>query len=571
MRRKLLSSALLAAAAITLGPAAVVTTTTPAAAQASFSVSFGYFHDELAPYGQWYRHPRWGDVWHPASVERDFRPYYRGHWEPTREYGWVWESDYPFGDITFHYGRWVYDRYDGWLWVPGYVWAPAWVIWRGSNDYVGWFPMPPDDRFLAGDEVYRTDWNNWNTGFGYADWYGPQFGLSISLGFWNFVDMRHFAERDYYRYAPPRNEYTRIINNTTNITNYTTVNNVVVNRSVDINRVEQASGRRFQPLPAQQVVKTPITPVNVGTQVQTREVRVHGGDPKASPQARVAVLPPNAARATEPPPEGRGGAFNRQNPQQQQREAQPNQAPQNQAAPPPQPNEPRRGGPFGQQRPEPQPPQGAPNRPEQGLAPNEQVRRGGPNQERAAPQGAPNRPEQGPQNEQVRRGGPNQEQAAPQGAPNRPDQGPQNEQARRNPFQGTPPNEQAQRGGPPNREQGPPQAAPNRPEQNAPPAEQARRGNPPEQQPNDENARGRGNNRRGAENAPAPNAPPPPQVTQREQRPEPQQGPPQRQVQPPPTPQAAPQPPPPREQANNRGQGKDNSKDDEEKNRRGRP
>ena len=24
------------------------------------------------------------------------------------------------------------DPYDGWLWVPGYTWAPAWVVWRGD-------------------------------------------------------------------------------------------------------------------------------------------------------------------------------------------------------------------------------------------------------------------------------------------------------------------------------------------------------------------------------------------------------------------------------------------------------
>ena len=96
------------------------------------NVSFGYFYDELAPYGVWYNHPRWGDVWHPTRVEADFRPYYRGHWVNTIEYGWTWNSDYPWSDVPFHYGRWVLDPNDGWLWVPGYVWAPAWVIWRSG-------------------------------------------------------------------------------------------------------------------------------------------------------------------------------------------------------------------------------------------------------------------------------------------------------------------------------------------------------------------------------------------------------------------------------------------------------
>ena len=172
-----------------------MTTTAPAAAQGNFSISFGYFYDELAPYGRWYHHPRWGDVWHPIRVERGFRPYRNGHWEYTNRYGWLWESDYDeWGDITSHYGRWVYDPNDGWLWVPGYVWAPAWVVWRSAPGYVGWFPMPPDDRFLAGDEIYRTDWNNWDRGYGYADWYGPSYGSNwlASVAVW--VDDRHFAE-----------------------------------------------------------------------------------------------------------------------------------------------------------------------------------------------------------------------------------------------------------------------------------------------------------------------------------------------------------------------------------------
>ena len=290
MLRKI--SAKLLAAALIAAPAAVIATPAPVMAQVNFSVSFGYFHDELAPYGRWYHHPRWGDVWHPIRVDRDFSPYRRGHWEYTNRYGWVWESDYEWGDIAFHYGRWVYDPYDGWLWVPGYVWAPAWVIWRSSPGYVGWFPMPPDDRFLAGDEVYRTDWNDWDRGYGYVDWYGPSFGPNWLLSVGVFVDDRHFADRDFIRYEPPRDQLIQISRNATNITNYTTVNNYIVNRSVDVGRIERAAGRRITPAPEQAVIRTqtPITPVNTGREVQLRERSTHGGDPRAAPQARAAAF-----------------------------------------------------------------------------------------------------------------------------------------------------------------------------------------------------------------------------------------------------------------------------------------
>ncbi len=288
-------SAKLLAAALIATPAALMVETAPAAAQVNFAISFGYFHDELAPYGRWYHHPRWGDVWHPIRVDRGFRPYRDGHWEYTNRYGWLWESDYDeWGDITSHYGRWVYDPYDGWLWVPGYVWSPAWVIWRSSPGYVGWFPMPPDDRFLAGDEIYRTDWNNWDRGYGYADWYGPTYGADWLLSMAVFVDDRHFADRDYIRYVPPRDQLFRIGRDARNVTNYVTINNYIVNRSVDIGRIERAAGRTIAPVPEDRVIRTrtPVLPVNVGREIQVRERRDHGGNPQASARERIAAFTP---------------------------------------------------------------------------------------------------------------------------------------------------------------------------------------------------------------------------------------------------------------------------------------
>jgi len=233
------------------------------------SISFDFFYDQLSPYGQWSYHPRWGDVWRPTRVASDFRPYFRGHWVNT-EYGWTWNSEDPFGGIPYHYGRWVYDPYDGWLWVPGYTWAPAWVVWRGDAQNIGWFPMPPDDQFLSGVEVYRDDWD-WNRGyFGYQDWYGPSIATGL-LGAWTFVALDRFADRDYYRYAYDRPRVVNVMNNTTNITNYVTVNNRIVNRSVDVARVERASGRRIQQVEARNVIRTPIETVDRGRQLATRE------------------------------------------------------------------------------------------------------------------------------------------------------------------------------------------------------------------------------------------------------------------------------------------------------------
>jgi hypothetical protein len=116
-------------------------------AQAQVSESAD-FQVALEPYGRWERHSRWGQVWIPAKVARDWRPYTVGRWAYTDDWGWYWVSDQAeddWGWITFHYGRWVFDRELGWVWVAGREWGPGWVQWRRGTQYVGWAPLPPDE------------------------------------------------------------------------------------------------------------------------------------------------------------------------------------------------------------------------------------------------------------------------------------------------------------------------------------------------------------------------------------------------------------------------------------------
>jgi hypothetical protein len=120
---------------------------TPAVAQLSDDFVFA-----LEPYGRWVRHPRFGEVWVPADLPRDWRPYEYGHWVYTDEWGWYWVSDpeeEDWGWITFHYGRWAFERGLGWFWVPDDEWAPAWVDWRYGDGYAGWAPLPPDEYIEA--------------------------------------------------------------------------------------------------------------------------------------------------------------------------------------------------------------------------------------------------------------------------------------------------------------------------------------------------------------------------------------------------------------------------------------
>src|SRR5918999_1429661 len=113
------------------------------------TINLGFFYDDLAPYGNWVRTPDYGWAFTPLGVEETWQPYQDGRWAWTDQ-GWTWISDEPFGWATYHYGRWYDDPSLGWAWVPGYDWAPSWVAFQESPDYIGWAPLPPRTRVVSG-------------------------------------------------------------------------------------------------------------------------------------------------------------------------------------------------------------------------------------------------------------------------------------------------------------------------------------------------------------------------------------------------------------------------------------
>jgi hypothetical protein len=156
MRARLLAGVF--SALFVVGAPLTGVTVTPAHAQASISVEF---RTALQDHGRWERHSRWGDVWVPGNLARDWRPYTNGRWVYTDDWGWYWveaDAEASWGWVTNHYGRWVYDD-DQWCWVPGEEWGPAWVEWRRSNnnDVVGWAALPPDDVVVE----YRESPRSW--------------------------------------------------------------------------------------------------------------------------------------------------------------------------------------------------------------------------------------------------------------------------------------------------------------------------------------------------------------------------------------------------------------------------
>ncbi len=119
-----------------------------AQAQRSSNLDISIFFDELAPHGRWLSTRRHSYVWVPDSVAQIGGPI---GWSVGvhSANGWLWVSDEPYGWAVYHYGRWGYDEEYGWFWVPGSEWAPAWVSWQYSDEYVGWAALPPSGSGYA--------------------------------------------------------------------------------------------------------------------------------------------------------------------------------------------------------------------------------------------------------------------------------------------------------------------------------------------------------------------------------------------------------------------------------------
>jgi hypothetical protein len=184
----------------------------PARAEVSFDLAYS----NLSEHGSWMVSAQYGHVWQPNEYNREWNPYYDGHWIYT-DMGWAWVSDYEWGSIPYHYGTWVSDPDDGWVWVPGRVWAPSWVVFRTGPDYIGWAPVPV----------------------------GYSVGMSINFGgpsSFVYVSSHNFLAPRVRMSIIPREQATVFMNNTTVVNNIVVQNNVVVNRGPDYRSIERATG-----------------------------------------------------------------------------------------------------------------------------------------------------------------------------------------------------------------------------------------------------------------------------------------------------------------------------------------
>jgi hypothetical protein len=263
--------AVLTCGAIVIGVLSVPITLgalTPAAAQISEDAQIA-----LEEYGRWRRHPRFGEVWVPVDVPRDWRPYQYGRWVYTDEWGWYWVSDdveADWGWVVYHYGRWAFDRGFGWFWVPGDEWAPAWVDWRygeGGEDYVGWAPLPPDELI----ETYESQ---------------PVY--------WVFVPGRYMTAPRWRNYAVPLHRRMTILRSTR-----------IVNRTLGVQGARLAVNPGISPAFVARVTRAPVTTYRVRPRVFAATQGVSG-----AVQIRREEL--RGARTARPSGPGRpGGAPSR--------------------------------------------------------------------------------------------------------------------------------------------------------------------------------------------------------------------------------------------------------------------
>jgi hypothetical protein len=262
MTARLFARLFLAAGLITFAIYLRPNVTAPAQAQGvSVSVEF---RQALEPHGRWHRHQRWGEVWIPRDARGDWRPYTRGHWVYTEEWGWYWIADEEWGWIPYHYGRWVRDREVGWVWIPGNEWGPAWVSWRRGGEEVGWAPLPPDDVIVE---------------------------IEDEPDVWIFVRSRDVIAPSIVRVLLPRPRAVVLVRET-----------VVVNRTVFVSGARVAANAGVPPSYIAVAVGRPIRVSRVQPVVLRGTVRVQGAievDAKDRRQQRKAVVK-QAERSIQP-------------------------------------------------------------------------------------------------------------------------------------------------------------------------------------------------------------------------------------------------------------------------------
>ncbi|MEM7009501.1 MAG: DUF6600 domain-containing protein, partial [Thermodesulfobacteriota bacterium] len=224
-------------------------------AQAQDVVTIDLFYEKLSPYGEWGPHPDFGYIWQPYNVGPEWKPYSDGRWQWSDQ-GWLWISYEPWGWATYHYGRWVFDDYAGWVWIPGTTWAPAWVSWHESPDYIGWAPLPPDRGFFV--EIgfvfnsyksyykpYRYHKHRYKKHKYYHDYYydyghyKPPARHCVYMPYHKFGDHKHAGKEAL------RPQDLIVVRNSRHVTNIKRYDNKVINHGPNRQKVERHLNKKL--------------------------------------------------------------------------------------------------------------------------------------------------------------------------------------------------------------------------------------------------------------------------------------------------------------------------------------
>jgi hypothetical protein len=214
------------------------------------TVSLQSFYDILSPMGEWIQVSKDeidGDlkdgkgqgysslyngedllfIWRPTGMETDWRPYTNGRWEYTN-HGWLWVSYESWGSATYHYGRWWNSPARGWVWLPGYVWAPAWVRWRITDEHIGWVPLTPAASWNIERGITEESYTYRNRD---ADWV--------------FIEKSKFADDINSSSIVSTSRNSSLVSQSKNVTNIKIENDRIVNNGPEVQDIENKTGRKI--------------------------------------------------------------------------------------------------------------------------------------------------------------------------------------------------------------------------------------------------------------------------------------------------------------------------------------